>query len=116
MTQPWRRGYSFANVTSCGGTKAAEEFADKIIITDDNPRTETAEQIIVDIKSGFSSQEKVEVIHDRKQAIQQVIAQAGEKDLVLIAGKGHEDYQIVGDMKLPFSDTKIVQDSLGIAE
>lgn len=110
-------------VFGCGGDRdkgkrplmasAAEVYADRIIITDDNPRTEDAEQVIQDIVTGFKYPEKIEIIRDRKQAIVQAIASASERDIVLVAGKGHEDYQIIGDIKYPFSDREIVAEQLG---
>ena len=92
---------------------AAELYADHIIVTDDNPRTEDAQQIIEDIQAGFKYPEKSEVIRDRQQAIIRAIDSASEQDIILIAGKGHEDYQIVGDIRYPFSDRQIVADQLG---
>ncbi|MFW2373376.1 MAG: UDP-N-acetylmuramoyl-L-alanyl-D-glutamate--2,6-diaminopimelate ligase [Gammaproteobacteria bacterium] len=110
-------------VFGCGGDRdpgkrplmaaAAETYADRVIVTDDNPRTEDAEQIIRDIEAGFKHPEKIEIIRDRKQAIVHAIASASEQDIVLIAGKGHEDYQIVGEIKYPFSDRGIVAEQLG---
>ena len=110
-------------VFGCGGDRdrgkrplmaaAAELYADHIIVTDDNPRTEDAQQIIEDIQAGFKHPEKSEVIRDRQQAIIRAIESASEQDIILIAGKGHEDYQIVGDIRYPFSDRQIVADQLG---
>ncbi len=111
-------------VFGCGGdrdkgkrplmAKAAEELADVVIVTDDNPRNENPEAIIEDIKSGFSNVVKIHFIHDRKLAIENALSMASENDVVLIAGKGHEDYQIIGDKKLPFSDLSVVQNYLGV--
>ncbi len=113
-------------VFGCGGdrdkgnrplmAKAAEEFADRVIVTNDNPRTENTEQIIMDIQSGFSDQSLIDVIQDRQQAIATAISQATARDIVLVAGKGHEDYQIIGREKLPFSDTQVVRECLGLVE
>ncbi|MCW8955872.1 MAG: UDP-N-acetylmuramoyl-L-alanyl-D-glutamate--2,6-diaminopimelate ligase [Gammaproteobacteria bacterium] len=112
-------------VFGCGGDRdkgkralmaaAAENSADRIIITDDNPRTEDGQQIIEDIQAGFKHPEAIEIIRDRKQAIVHAIESASEQDMVLIAGKGHEDYQIIGDIKYPFSDRQIVAEQLGQA-
>ena len=113
-------------VFGCGGdrdtgkrslmAKAAESYADEIIVADDNPRTEDAEKIFDDIKKGFSGTSQIQWIHDRAQAISHAIENANEKDIVLIAGKGHEDYQIIGSTKHSFSDAKTVADCLGVSE
>ncbi len=109
-------------VFGCGGDRdpgkrpqmaqVAECLADKIIITDDNPRTETSESIVHDIIAGISNFGKVDVIHDRGEAISLAISQAKVDDIVLIAGKGHEETQIIGDLHLPFSDRKVAQAQL----
>ncbi|PKF62240.1 UDP-N-acetylmuramoyl-L-alanyl-D-glutamate--2,6-diaminopimelate ligase [Psychromonas sp. psych-6C06] len=101
-------------VFGCGGdrdkgkrtemAKVAEAFADKVVLVDDNPRTESAEQIMSDILVGFTQPDRVECIHDRKQAIEQLLATSQEDDLILVAGKGHEDYQIIGDKRIDYSD------------
>jgi len=105
-------------VFGCGGdrdrgkrplmAKAAEALADQVIVTADNPRSEALEQINQDILEGFEATERVTVIDDRHLAIQQSLAQYGEDDLVVIAGKGHEDYQLIGGEKLHFSDREVV--------
>jgi UDP-N-acetylmuramoyl-L-alanyl-D-glutamate--2,6-diaminopimelate ligase len=89
----------------------AEQFADAIFVTSDNPRTEDPQKIISDILSGFQSRQKVQVLEDRQQAIQNIIHQSSPGDIILIAGKGHENYQIIGENKFPFSD---YQESLKI--
>ncbi|OOR98455.1 UDP-N-acetylmuramoyl-L-alanyl-D-glutamate--2,6-diaminopimelate ligase [Haemophilus paracuniculus] len=101
-------------IFGCGGdrdsgkrplmAKVAEQFADKVIATDDNPRTEDNQKIMADILAGFADPQAVQVIHNREQAIQTAIQTATAKDVVLIAGKGHEDYQIIGKEKFHFSD------------
>ncbi|GAB6140239.1 UDP-N-acetylmuramoyl-L-alanyl-D-glutamate--2,6-diaminopimelate ligase [Methylosoma difficile] len=108
-------------VFGCGGNrdagkraemgKIAEQWADRIIVTDDNPRFEQSADIIADILAGCQSQ-KVEVIADRTQAISSVITRAAATDTVLIAGKGHEDYQEINGVQHPFSDRNIVKRSL----
>ncbi len=105
-------------VFGCGGDRdrgkrpkmaaVAERLADEIIVTDDNPRDESPERIMQDILRGFADPQRVRVIHDRQTAIETALAQATEQDLVLIAGKGHEQVQIVGDKRLPFSDRRVV--------
>jgi UDP-N-acetylmuramoyl-L-alanyl-D-glutamate--2,6-diaminopimelate ligase len=100
-------------VFGCGGDRdsgkrpvmggIADEMADQIIVTDDNPRSEDPKLITRDILRGIKSRE-VRVIHDRGEAIATALKEAHAVDLVLIAGKGHEDYQIYGDTRRSFSD------------
>ncbi|MCK5173546.1 MAG: UDP-N-acetylmuramoyl-L-alanyl-D-glutamate--2,6-diaminopimelate ligase, partial [Planctomycetes bacterium] len=84
------------------------------IVTSDNPRTESPDAIIGDIVAGFSDpgSEAITVEPDRKKAIRSAIQQARPEDILLIAGKGHETYQIVGDERLDFDDAKIAQEFL----
>lgn len=101
-------------VFGCGGdrdtgkrplmARAAEQIADKIMVTSDNPRNEAADKIIQDILNGFNSSTDVYTNIDRAEAIEQVIAEAGHQDCVLIAGKGHEDYQIINGERFNFCD------------
>jgi len=90
----------------------AENGADLVIVTDDNPRTETPSAITADIMAGFIAPEKVQLIHSRAQAIKAALALAGPDDLVLVAGKGHEDYQDIAGCKYPFSDSEQVTQAL----
>lgn len=101
-------------VLGCGGDRdtgkrplmasAAEQGADRVVITDDNPRGEDAADIRQQMMKGIHACERIENIADRGEAIAQVIREAGEYDVILIAGKGHEDYQEIGGQRLPFSD------------
>ncbi len=110
-------------VFGCGGERdrgkrpemgrIAERLADAVIVTDDNPRREAPEKIIGDILAGMRQPPRV--IRDRRAAIAAAIDDAGAGDIVLVAGKGHEDYQQVGDTRLPYSDGKTVQELLGEA-
>ena len=79
-----------------------------LIVTSDNPRTERPEDIIDEIERGVLESGALDKpyfrITDRKEAIRKAIGMAGKKDTVLIAGKGHEDYQIIGTTKYPFDD------------
>ena len=110
-------------VFGCGGDRdrgkrplmaaAAEQLADTVIVTDDNPRSEMATRISDEIFSGFAKPSAVTLIHDREQAIARALLQAKVDDIVLIAGKGHEDYQIIGSHKRPFSDLQTVTKILG---
>ena len=87
----------------------AEQLADKVIATDDNPRTEDNQKIMADILAGFREPQWVQVIHNREQAIKTALESAVENDVILIAGKGHEDYQIIGTTKHHFSDQEVVR-------
>jgi UDP-N-acetylmuramoyl-L-alanyl-D-glutamate--2,6-diaminopimelate ligase len=99
-------------VFGCGGDRdigkraemgeIAERCADKVVVTSDNPRTESPDIIIEHILQGTSREVIVE--SDRRAAIRLAIGSADKNDVVLIAGKGHEDYQILGAQRLPFSD------------
>jgi UDP-N-acetylmuramoyl-L-alanyl-D-glutamate--2,6-diaminopimelate ligase len=89
----------------------AEQHADLVILTSDNPRTEDPERILDDIASGMR-QRGYERIEDRRQAIARALALAGREDVVLLAGKGHETYQIRGTEKLPFDERLIVRELL----
>lgn len=104
-------------IFGCGGNrdktkrplmgKAVAGFADKIIVTSDNPRDEAPEDIVMDIIVGLSS--GYEAVIDRKKAILYALESMRKKEIVLIAGKGHEEYQEVKGVKHPFSDFNIVQ-------
>ncbi len=101
-------------VFGCGGdrdrgkrplmAKVAEEHCDLCYVTTDNPRFEEQDQIFQEIVSGFSKGYSYELISDRKEAIEKSISQAQADDIILIAGKGHENYQMIKEKKLPFSD------------
>jgi UDP-N-acetylmuramoyl-L-alanyl-D-glutamate--2,6-diaminopimelate ligase len=111
-------------VFGCGGDRdpgkrplmgaIADELADRIIVTDDNPRSENPQAITGAIISGIKSR-AVRVIHDRGEAIGTALKEARGTDVVLIAGKGHEDYQIYGDTRRSFSDRLEAQRYLGVA-
>jgi UDP-N-acetylmuramoyl-L-alanyl-D-glutamate--2,6-diaminopimelate ligase len=106
-------------VFGCGGdrdsgkrpemAREAEKLADRVVVTDDNPRSEDPRAIAQDILAGFSDSAQVSVIHDRAEAIQSAIRSATPNDLVLIAGKGHEAYQEIAGQKYPFSDAEQVR-------
>ncbi|NBR44370.1 MAG: UDP-N-acetylmuramoyl-L-alanyl-D-glutamate--2,6-diaminopimelate ligase, partial [Synechococcaceae bacterium WB5_2B_268] len=82
----------------------AARLADQVVLTSDNPRTEDPQQILNDVLAGMPADSNMIVEPDRRLAIQKAIALGGAGDLVLIAGKGHEDYQIIGTEKSHFSD------------
>lgn len=87
----------------------AERLADYVVLTDDNPRHEDATQIVMDILTGIEDPDAIYVQRDRAAAIAQAIGNSAPGDVVLVAGKGHEDYQQVGDERLPFSDRDTVR-------
>lgn len=111
-----------ACVFGCGGerdrgkrplmAKIAETLADYVIVTNDNPRHEDPEIIVAEIMQGFSHPEHVSIELDRSKAIQNSIQWASASDCVLIAGKGAEHYQQIGDEKLPFDDVEKVKEFL----
>lgn len=94
--------------------RIAEDYADKVIITSDNPRSEDPQQIITDILAGFKSVNEVIVEPDRELAIKQAQKIAAENDVVLIAGKGHEDYQILANETIHFDDREKVREIWGV--
>jgi UDP-N-acetylmuramoyl-L-alanyl-D-glutamate--2,6-diaminopimelate ligase len=91
--------------------KAAAENADLVIVTSDNPRTEDPERIIDDVESGMGSAPRRR-ISDRREAIRTALTEGRTDDLVLLAGKGHETYQIVGTEKRPFDERTVVREVL----
>lgn len=90
--------------------KIAEELADKVIVTSDNPRSESPQQIITDILAGFKSTSNVIVEPDRELAIKEASKIASPNDVVLVAGKGHEDYQILANETIHFDDREKVRE------
>jgi UDP-N-acetylmuramoyl-L-alanyl-D-glutamate--2,6-diaminopimelate ligase len=108
-------------VFGCGGNRdrgkrsemgaIASRWAEHVIVTDDNPRDEDGQDIVKDILTGCRK-EQVRVIRDRKQAIESAISEADANDWVVIAGKGHEDYQEIAGRRYPFSDAEAVQRAL----
>lgn len=109
-------------VFGCGGDRdrgkrpkmaaAAEEGSDICVLTSDNPRTEDPEQILNDAKAGFTRPKNHAIIADRREAIRVALEGAWEGDIVLIAGKGHEDYQDIKGKKHPFDDRKVARQLL----
>ncbi len=125
--QPLARGRLIV-VFGCGGdrdrtkrprmARVAEDLADRIVITSDNPRTEKPDEIIEQIVAGLSEdgRQRTEICPDRRQAIQQAVEQAKRGDVVLIAGKGHETYQVVGTEKIPFDDVQVARSAMAARE
>ena len=105
-------------VFGCGGDRdrakrpvmgaIAESFSDHVVLTNDNPRHEAPEQIIEQIRAGFRDDKAVEIEMDRARAIRHALAHAAVNDVVVVAGKGHETYQQIGDDKFAFSDLEVV--------
>ena len=90
------------------GHTACEE-ADYVFLTNDNPRCEDPKQIFADILAGMQGQTNYTVQPDRAQAIEAALAKAQKNDIVIVAGKGHEDYQLIGTEKRHFSDQETVR-------
>jgi UDP-N-acetylmuramoyl-L-alanyl-D-glutamate--2,6-diaminopimelate ligase len=110
-------------VFGCGGDRdatkrpkmaqAACRHADGVIVTSDNPRTEDPDAIIREVLAGVPDRGRnVKTIPDRAEAIRKAVLEADARDTILIAGKGHEDYQIVGETKRPFDDRRAAADAL----
>ncbi len=107
----------------CGGDRdstkrplmaqAAAKYADKLIVTSDNPRTEDPEAIIKDILTGLTDTEvPYDVVTDRREAIYHALKIAEKGDIIVLAGKGHEDYQIIGEKKNHFDEREVVAEGL----
>ena len=109
-------------VFGCGGERdtgkrpqmaaIAERLSETVIVTDDNPRGEDGDGIVADIVAGFAHPERVIVLRDRRAAITRAINSAGADDIVLIAGKGHENYQEVAGVKHDFDDMAVARSVL----
>jgi len=110
-------------IFGCGGDRdrgkrpqmaaIAEQWADTIILTDDNPRTEDPAVIIADMCAGLTQPAEAHIEHSRTRAIEFALSQAAAGDIILLAGKGHEDYQIIGKEKRHYSDRETVMQLLG---
>jgi UDP-N-acetylmuramoyl-L-alanyl-D-glutamate--2,6-diaminopimelate ligase len=108
------RGGRLVCVFGCGGNRdpgkrplmgaIAEKLADRVLATSDNPRDEAPAGILRQVAAGFTRPHAV--IEDRREAIARAVREADEGDVVLIAGKGHEDYQEIAGVKHPFSDVQ----------
>jgi UDP-N-acetylmuramoyl-L-alanyl-D-glutamate--2,6-diaminopimelate ligase len=116
------RGGHLWCVFGCGGNRDASKrpmmgavaarSADRVVLTSDNPRDEAPELILAQILAGVSGHDEVEVIADRRAAIAGTLTRAADGDVVLLAGKGHEDYQEVAGVRRPFSDLAEAQTAL----
>ena len=119
---PYKRG-NIITVFGCGGERdttkrpfmglAAAQNSSRVIITNDNPRREDPQNIFKDILKGLTGYTNYEVIPDRESAIKAGLKLCREQDILLIAGKGHEDYQILGNTTIPFSDQNTAKELLG---
>ena len=108
-------------VFGCGGDRdtgkrplmgeQAEQHADRLVLTDDNPRSESSKSIIEDILSGLQQPESALVKTDRREAIFYAVAEAANDDMILVAGKGHETYQEKQGQKQPFNDIAVVMEA-----
>ncbi|NMP15771.1 UDP-N-acetylmuramoyl-L-alanyl-D-glutamate--2,6-diaminopimelate ligase [Thalassotalea sp. Y01] len=106
-------------VFGCGGDRdkgkralmgaIAEQYADHIVLTNDNPRTEQPETIAADIAKGIKAQDKTTTILDRQQAVLSTLSNASSDDMVLLAGKGHEDYLIIGEQTIAYHEREVVR-------
>lgn len=111
-------------IIGCGGDRdkgkrpimaiKASVFSDMAILTSDNPRSEDPEAILRDMASGVGEANNVVLIADRRKAIEYAFEKAGAKDCIVIAGKGHENYQIFKDKTIHFSDREIACELLGV--
>ena len=119
-----QRGGRLWCVFGCGGDRdatkrplmaaVAEKHADRVVVTSDNPRSEKAEAIISQVLLGLAQREGVAVEADRAAAIALAVGEAAANDVILLAGKGHEDYQEINGVKLPFDDRAQAQQALGL--
>ena len=106
----------------CGGDRdrskrplmghAASTLADVVVVTSDNPRTEDPHKIIDDIKPGLATGKPTMIEADRRKAIELAVSLCRENDLLVVAGKGHEDYQILGTTKIHFDDREVIEEAL----
>jgi len=96
--------------------RIAAQYADNVVITNDNPRFEAPEKIAQQILEGISGDIEIEIELDRRRAIATSIIQAEKQDIVLIAGKGHENYQIIENNSIAFSDQEEARAALETAQ
>lgn len=114
-------GGSLSVVFGCGGDRdrakrpamgrIAAELADRVVLTNDNPRSEPPDAIVAEIVGGMPDPPEA-ILPDRAEAIRHAIGQAGDYDVVVVAGKGHETYQILGPERHPFDDREVVREAL----
>jgi UDP-N-acetylmuramoyl-L-alanyl-D-glutamate--2,6-diaminopimelate ligase len=112
-------------IFGCGGDRdtgkrpmmaaIAEAFADRVILTDDNPRSEDPQAIVNDMLAGLRAPQLASVEHNRFDALRFALSQAGEQDIILLAGKGHEDYQVLANETIHYSDRESAQTLLELS-
>lgn len=112
-------GAALTCVFGCGGDRdrqkrplmgrIAERRADRVVVTNDNPRTEDPGRILAEIVAGLDDPDAVTVLADRAVAIRRAVADAAPGDVIVVAGKGHETVQIVGTEKTHFDDREVVR-------
>ncbi len=124
--RPLTRGRLWC-VFGCGGDRdrakrprmahVAARYADRVVVTSDNPRSEDPMMIINDILTGLDGRlDRVSVEQNRRRALQFALSNAEPQDIVLITGKGHEDYQLIGDQRLHFDDVEVVEEFFTTAQ
>lgn len=89
--------------------QVAQQMADKIVLTNDNPRTEQPQNIINDILAGCKNTAEITIELNRQLAVEQTIKSAKAGDVVLLAGKGHENYVVIGTEKVPYDERALVK-------
>ena len=94
------------------------QFSDQVIFTSDNPRSEDPNIIIEDMQKGVEpiDYKKTVAIPNRKEAIKMAVSMAHPGDILLIAGKGHENYQIIGEETFPFDDMEVLNETLKVLD
>ena len=93
--------------------RIAARLADLVVVTSDNPRSEDPEAILSDVRAGVEAEGKIaRYVADRRQGLAEAFALARAGDVVLVAGKGHETYQVVGGLRLPFDDRLVAKELL----
>lgn len=112
-------------IFGCGGERdkgkrpmmaeIGERLADIVILSDDNPRSEDPAEIVQDMLAGMTDPQQAIVEHQRFAALQHALSHAGEQDIILLAGKGHEDYQVLADKTVHYSDRESAQQLLGLS-
>jgi UDP-N-acetylmuramoyl-L-alanyl-D-glutamate--2,6-diaminopimelate ligase len=116
------RGGQLVCLLGCGGDRdaskrplmaaAAKQHAHTVVLTSDNPRSEDPQHIVAQMLAGLTQRDAVQVVLDRAEAIAQTVSRAHAQDVILVAGKGHEDYQEIAGIKHPFSDVQHARDAL----
>ncbi|HXH94834.1 MAG TPA: cyanophycin synthetase, partial [Thermoanaerobaculia bacterium] len=116
------RGRRVVVIVGCGGDRdkdkrgkmgaIAARLADRVVLTSDNPRSEKPEAILDGIEAGMKGASNYERVTDRREAIARTIAGASDNDVIVIAGKGHESYQVIGDQVIHFDDREEAERAL----